>query len=94
MTKGAARFAHRLTGGNPQIGRELGTGKFSRVCEAVHNTTGEKMAVKIINKDSMQAVRAGSRVEAPLPCTPRSPLPLHARLCRRKRTLCALRSRC
>lgn len=37
------------------IGRELGTGRFSVVCECVHKITGVQYAVKIIDKASIEA---------------------------------------
>lgn len=37
------------------IGRELGTGRFSVVCECVHKITGVVYAVKIIDKASIEA---------------------------------------
>ncbi|TMW62159.1 hypothetical protein Poli38472_009652 [Pythium oligandrum] len=37
------------------IGRQLGTGRFSRVCEATHKHTGATHAVKIIDKGKLSA---------------------------------------
>ncbi|CAE7669535.1 mlkA, partial [Symbiodinium microadriaticum] len=36
------------------IGRELGRGRFSRVCECVHKVTGVRYAVKIIEKATIE----------------------------------------
>lgn len=36
------------------IGRELGRGRFSVVCECVQKTTGEHYAVKIIDKNTIE----------------------------------------
>ena len=36
------------------VGKELGRGRFSIVCECVHKVTGKHFAVKIIDKDSIQ----------------------------------------
>jgi calcium/calmodulin-dependent protein kinase I len=36
------------------IGKELGRGRFSRVCECVNKLTGVRSAVKIIEKASME----------------------------------------
>ncbi|EGZ07434.1 hypothetical protein PHYSODRAFT_527980 [Phytophthora sojae] len=36
------------------VGAQLGRGRFSKVCEATHKTTGVKSAVKIIDKSKLQ----------------------------------------
>jgi serine/threonine protein kinase len=36
------------------IGKELGRGRFSIVCECVHKVTGEHFAVKIIDKNTIE----------------------------------------
>jgi calcium/calmodulin-dependent protein kinase I len=36
------------------IGKELGRGRFSRVCECVHKLTGVRYAVKIIEKATIE----------------------------------------
>lgn len=36
------------------IGKELGRGRFSTVCECVHKVTGVRYAVKIIEKGSIE----------------------------------------
>ena len=40
--------------GNYELGKTLGKGTFGKVKEATHITTGEKVAVKIIDKKSIE----------------------------------------
>lgn len=40
--------------GNYEIGKTLGKGTFGKVKEGVHVITGEKVAIKIIDKKSIE----------------------------------------
>ena len=41
------------------IGKQLGSGRFSRVCECVHKKTGQHFAVKIIDKTLVEPEEKG-----------------------------------